>query len=91
MSEEKSTPPQGLARLEPGTSMREFMGPLMVDNAIRNAIHHCWMALPEEERSPERVEQEILRLVQRALKDMKEDAAAFGFSKGNKQGEVHPN
>jgi hypothetical protein len=49
------------------------------------------MALPEEERSPERVEQEILRLVQRALKDMKEDAAAFGFSKGNKQGEVHPN
>ncbi len=54
---------------------------LSVDQAIRQAIIHCWMILPEAERSPEKVEKDVLRLVQRALEDMKEDAVAFGFSK----------
>jgi hypothetical protein len=61
--------------------MREMLGPLGVDQAVRQAITQCWMMLPEDERSPERVEKEIRRLVQRALEDMQEDAAAFGFSK----------
>lgn len=67
-----------------GTSMREMMGPLMVDQTIRQAIQHCWMSLPDDERSPDRVEQEILRVVHRALQNMREDAAAFGFSKEDK-------
>jgi len=88
MSEEQSMQSRvGIARQEPSTSiqdsMREWMGPLMADNAVRNAIQQCWTALPEAERSPERVEQEILRLVQRALRDLKEDAAAFGFVKAD--------
>jgi DNA-directed RNA polymerase specialized sigma24 family protein len=49
----------------------------MVDQTIRQAIMHCWMMLPEEERSLERVEKEIFRLVQRALQDLKEDITAF--------------
>jgi len=66
------------------TSMQDTMGPLLVDQAIRQAIQHCWMLLSEEERSAERVEQEIIRVVQRALRDLREDAVAFGFS--DKQG-----
>jgi hypothetical protein len=64
-------------------SMRDVMGPFMVDQAVRQAILQCWMSLPEGERSPERVEQEILRLMQRALRDMREDVAAFGFAKSD--------
>lgn len=60
-------------------SIRREMGPLIVDNAIRQAIEHCWRAFPEEERTVEKVAQEIRRLVDRALDNFKEDAAAFGF------------
>lgn len=75
-----ATGPVAVKRIAP-PPMREMLGPLGVDQAVRTAITQCWMMLPESERSPERVEKEIRRLVQRALEDMKEDAAAFGFSK----------
>jgi|GEM_PF-1667801 hypothetical protein len=75
-----STGPVEVKRIAP-PPMREMLGPLGVDQAVRQAITQCWMMLPEDERSPERVEKEIRRLVQRALEDMQEDAAAFGFSK----------
>jgi len=65
-------------------TMQDVIGPLTVDQHIRQAIQHCWMALPEEERSLERVEQEIVRLVWRALKDVREDATAFGFAEEEK-------
>lgn len=82
-NEEQAKPATGpveVKRIAP-PPMREMFGPLGVDQAIRQAITQCWMMLPESERSPERVEKEIRRLVQRALEDMKEDAVAFGFSK----------
>ncbi len=60
--------------------MRQWMGPGQVDQTIRHAIHFCWMALPEDKRSVEEVEQQVRRLVDRALKDLREDAAAFGVS-----------
>lgn len=69
-----------VTRLDKGKKTpRDFMGPLMVDQAIRQAITHCWMSLPEEQQSVENVEKEIMRLVKRALKDLQEDAGAFGF------------
>ena len=91
MAEDEPTASQaGIAKVAAtpmtGTAMREIMGPLMVDQVIRQAIHQCWMGLPEDERSADRVEQEILRLVHRALQDMREDVAAFGFSKEDKPG-----
>jgi hypothetical protein len=61
-----------------------MFGPFLVDQAIRRAISHCWMVLPEKERTPARVEQEILRVVSRALKEMWEDVAAFGFAAESK-------
>jgi flagellar motility protein MotE (MotC chaperone) len=66
-------------------SLRDLKGPLTVDQIIRQAIQHCWMILPEEERSIERVEQEIFRLVLRALRDAQEDALAFGCSQPGKE------
>jgi hypothetical protein len=45
------------------------------------AISTCWMMLPEEKRNPEAVADEIRRIVERALANLKEDATAFGFMK----------
>ena len=50
---------------------------LSADQHVRQAIQLCWTALPEEERSLERVEQEMTRLVRRALDDIEEDLLAF--------------
>lgn len=54
--------------------MSTMFGPGHVDQAIRSAIH----ALPKERRNVAEVETEIRRIVERALKDLREDAAAFG-------------
>ena len=64
---------------ETSSLMRETSGPFAVDSSIRNAISTCWRTLPEGDRSPDRVEAEILRIVRRALDDFKADVAAFGF------------
>lgn len=83
MESEKPTKPVQAMQMAGGPGgMRQMMGHLMVDNAIRQAIQHCWMVLPEEERTVDRVEQEIRRLVDRALADLKEDSAAFHYGAG---------
>jgi len=63
-----------------GSSRRDVMGPMMVDHSLRQAIMHCWMMLPDDQRSSENVEREMTRLLKRALEDMREDAASFGFT-----------
>lgn len=50
-----------------------------VDSMIRQAVQSCWMALPAEKRSIDAVETEIRRVVDRALENLREDAAAFGI------------
>ena len=60
--------------------MRDMFGPQAVDHQIRQAISTCWMTLPGEKRNVEAVEAEIRHLVDRALRDLKEDASAFGFT-----------
>ena len=55
------------------------MGPMMVDQSLRQAITHCWMMLPDDQRTLENVENEMTRLLKRALGNMREDAASFGF------------
>ncbi len=62
--------------------MREMFGPQAVDQMIGQAISTCWMALPKERRNVEAVEAEIRRLVDRALRNLREDASAFGFGQG---------
>ena len=60
--------------------MRMFMGPMMTDRQIREAIFHCWMMLPEDKKTVDAVEAEIRRIVDRALKDLREDATSFGIT-----------
>lgn len=48
-------------------------GPGLIDERIREAILICWVALPEQQRSLERVEQEINRIVKRAFDNFRDD------------------
>ena len=62
--------------------MRGMFGPTQVDTEIRQAIQFCWMALPEQKRNADEVERQIRRLVDRALRDLREDTEAFGAGDG---------
>lgn len=67
-----------------GSSRRDVMGPMMIDQSLRQVITHCWMILPEDRRTPDEIEKEMMRLLKRALKDLREDAASFGFDYSDK-------
>jgi hypothetical protein len=62
--------------------MRAFFSPQQVDQQIRQAISFCWMALPPDQQNVEEVEKQIRRLVDRALRDLREDAESFGLGLG---------
>jgi hypothetical protein len=55
-----------------------FGGPHQVDQFVRQAIQFCWTSLPKDRRTPEELEKQLRRLVDRALKDFREDRDAFG-------------
>ena len=57
--------------------MQEVFGPSQIDQQIRQAIQFCWMALPKEKRNVDELEQQIRRLVDRALRDLREDFGEF--------------
>ena len=63
-----------------GNKMRNMFGPFQVDHEIRQAIGMCWMMMPDDRKNPEAVAEEIRRIVERAISNLKEDAAAFGVS-----------
>lgn len=62
--------------------MRAFLTPQQVDHQIRQAIQFCWMSLPPEKQSVDEVEAQIRRIVDRALRDLREDANNFGLGGG---------
>lgn len=62
-----------------GKRMRAFFSPEVVDRQIRQAIQFCWMALSPEKQTVEEVEQQIRRIVDRALRALRDDANSFGF------------
>ena len=61
-------------------AIRGIMGPGYVNGAVRSAIQACWHVLPREKRTVAAVEAEVRRIVDRAFKDMREDARAFGIA-----------
>ncbi len=61
--------------------MRAFFSPQQVDQMIRQAIHFCWMSLPPEKQSVDEVEKQIRRIVDRAIRDLHEDAESFGLGR----------
>jgi hypothetical protein len=69
-----------LSKIPPGEGEPDFgqaLGPSPIDQQIRQAIHMCWMMLPESKRTVDEVEKHIRRIVERALKDLREDGEAF--------------
>jgi hypothetical protein len=60
--------------------MREFAA-ANVDNQIRIAIGSCWLSLPVGRRSLDELETQMRRLVERALRDFRDDWKAFGLVK----------
>lgn len=62
--------------------MRDFFGPTQIDHQIRPAIQFCWMGLPNEKKNVDEVERQIRRLVDRALRDLREDFDEFFGKKG---------
>ncbi len=50
-----------------------------VDQGIRHAVSLCWTTLPADRRSADEVEKEIRRIVDRAIRDLRDDATAFGI------------
>jgi BMFP domain-containing protein YqiC len=61
--------------------MRTMFNPQQVDQQIRQAIQFCWLMLPPEKKTVQEVEKEIRRIVDRALRDLREDAQGFGLGK----------
>jgi hypothetical protein len=57
--------------------LADYFGPGQVDMTARQAIHFCWMVLPHERKTPDELERQVRRIVDRALKDFREDAAVF--------------
>jgi hypothetical protein len=66
---------------DPAQKMADFFGPGQVDQSVRHAIQACWMALPKERRTSDELEKQVRRIVDRALKDFREDCEQFGRTK----------
>jgi len=66
-----------------GEKMREFFSPSQIDHQIRMAIQFCWMGMPKEKRNVDEVERQIRRIVDRALRDLREDFDEFFGKKGS--------
>jgi hypothetical protein len=62
-------------------NLHDFFGPAQIDQTIRHAIQFCWMSLPKSRRTAEELEKQIRRLVDRALRDFREDQQAFAEEK----------
>jgi len=62
---------------EPEDAAR-FMGPGSVDALLRQTINQCWITLPQDKKNVAAVQAEVRRLMERALRDLEEDATAFG-------------
>jgi len=60
--------------------MRAMFSPGQVDQSVRQAIQTCWMMLPDDARKVDELEKQFRRIVDRAIKDLRDDAAAFGLS-----------
>ncbi len=53
------------------------IGLSQIDQQIRQAIHFCWIGLPSGKRNIDELERQIRRIVDRALRDVREDFDNF--------------
>lgn len=66
---------------ENADNMRGMFGPGHVDQSVRQAIQFCWMMLPQDVKTVDELEKQFRRIVDRAIKDLRDDFEAFGLSK----------
>ena len=59
--------------------MRSMFGPGKVDQQVRQSMQMCWMMLPADNQTVDELEKQFRRIVDRAIKDLREDASAFGL------------
>jgi hypothetical protein len=59
--------------------LHSFLGPQQVDSQIRQAINTFWMILPTDRKTVDGVEEEVRRVVDRALRDLREDYESIGL------------
>ncbi len=64
-----------------GKTMRQMFGPGQVDQQIRQAIHLCWMMLPDDRKTVDELEKQMRRIIDRAFRDLLEDSEQFGLEK----------
>jgi hypothetical protein len=62
-------------------NMRRMFSPAQVDGLIRQAIQICWMMLPDDKKTVDELEKQFRRIGDRAIRDLREDADAFGLGK----------
>ena len=60
-------------------AMRDMFSAAQVEQTIGSAISICWMMLPAEKKNVATVVTEMRRIFQRSIKNLEEDAAAFGI------------
>jgi hypothetical protein len=61
--------------------MAAIFGPGQIDHMIRQGIQFCWMALPKDRKNADELETQIRRIVDRALRDFRENQEQFGRTK----------
>jgi hypothetical protein len=61
--------------------MKSMFGPGQVDQQVRQAVQMCWMMLPDCSKTVDELEKQFRRIVDRAIKDLRDDADAFGLRK----------
>lgn len=60
--------------------MRMIQGPGHVDDSIRNAIQQRWAALPDDRKNYDELESQMLRMLKRAIQNLREDDSCFGWN-----------
>ena len=54
-----------------------LLGPGYIDKEVRSALQNCWLCIAKEDRTIDRVEAEFRRIVERAIKDFRDDEKVF--------------
>ena len=62
-------------------NMRAMFGPGQVDQSVGQAIQMCWMMLPDDRKTVDELERQLRRIVDRAIRNFRDDFDAFGLPK----------
>ncbi len=76
-----------MIRRQPNTSRDVAVAISGVDQRIRDSLQNLWLSFPREEATMANLEEHFRRLVDRAIRDLKEDMNYFPprFNKDNEK------